>query len=542
MPNTTYRIEDLIKTGKNVDLTHYKTSLHDKIYDISYTVNNIMYDYIKELLDMSVEITLTEKEYNMYKYNPKRLAYKVYKSTDLYFIILILNDLTSYKDFDLTKVKIIHPKNIDILYEIMDSEKRYLSNSTVRMTSSSNKTYSVSSYGEKDDNILKLIEELQAQIDNIKGSIMDAIESVVGKDLDKILENIVNNEMTEIKNSIEQIINNNLTDVNNKITQLEQSIKNINILIETIVNGRLDERLAAIITRIDSIERSIPDRLKETLQKMRDDIDSLLPSLETIISERFKELLEKMGGDISSIGSNTTRDIGFSLLPPLHLGIQQDTEMLLPYNGTIINGTISTPIEDIKTSNIIVVLHIWDKGEKKWKESFKFNLHRDKYIDRFIMNIPIEDQPIRLSIESGSLNNVNGLLIVLSVLEKPGSNRKEGIIEPKKVIRNGMNVMQIPIDINSYKGMIDIAEKIQPSVDPAKYFLEVDGKIYSVVNNSLLVIDEFNESNFNKFGAIDIKDFSQNIKYISPMYSRKYEFDTGNIYITNIDMNSKGGV
>ena len=52
-----------------------------------FIIRNIINDYVYELKELSIEVKLTTDEIYKYKYNPKRLAYDVYGSTKLFFII-----------------------------------------------------------------------------------------------------------------------------------------------------------------------------------------------------------------------------------------------------------------------------------------------------------------------------------------------------------------------------------------------------------------------------------------------------------------------
>lgn len=95
--------------------------------NIEYDVFNVVSDYMNELKAMAKEVELTETEYYTYRYRPKILAHYLYGNSELYFIILWLNDMWSAKDFNIKKIKLI--KNSDLaqaLSSINASERSFI--------------------------------------------------------------------------------------------------------------------------------------------------------------------------------------------------------------------------------------------------------------------------------------------------------------------------------------------------------------------------------------------------------------------------------
>ena len=89
-PETTSTIEEFIScknTDKNIyysELSIFEKSIDGSQVLLSY---NILNDYYDEIFDKAVTIELTDKEYNTYQYQPKRLAYDIYGSTEYNIII-----------------------------------------------------------------------------------------------------------------------------------------------------------------------------------------------------------------------------------------------------------------------------------------------------------------------------------------------------------------------------------------------------------------------------------------------------------------------
>lgn len=114
---TTTTIEDFIEAGKDVTITYYNLSILQQVDNIQYSTENVLYDYMDELSKMAVNVVMTDNEYNKYCYKPKLLSYDVYGSTELYFVILALNNMCDIKDFNIKKLKLI---NKDVLLQTLE--------------------------------------------------------------------------------------------------------------------------------------------------------------------------------------------------------------------------------------------------------------------------------------------------------------------------------------------------------------------------------------------------------------------------------------
>ncbi len=114
-PKDAYTVEKLISAGKNVILSYNNFSILEKINDMLLPTNNIIYDYMDELRDYIVTVTLSDLERIKYKYKPKLLAFDVYGSTDLYFVIMTLNGIIDIRDFDLEKVNMFKKEHMNTL-------------------------------------------------------------------------------------------------------------------------------------------------------------------------------------------------------------------------------------------------------------------------------------------------------------------------------------------------------------------------------------------------------------------------------------------
>lgn len=127
--NKTFTLDQFADSKSSNDISYYSMSLLEKDpqNNIEYDVFNVVSDYMNELKAMAKEVTLSETEYYTYRFKPKLLAHYLYGNTELYFIILWLNDMWSVKDFNLRTIKLI--KNDELaqaLSSINASEKSFI--------------------------------------------------------------------------------------------------------------------------------------------------------------------------------------------------------------------------------------------------------------------------------------------------------------------------------------------------------------------------------------------------------------------------------
>lgn len=135
-PGKTSTIAEFISFKNSDDISYNNLSFRDKYDNIIYPIKNIIDDYIDELKELVVEVTMSQEEYLKYKYKPKLLANDVYGNGELDFIILRLNDICNMKEFDSQTIKLIRDNDLDeFLTAIYSSNKEdidiYNSNSEI---------------------------------------------------------------------------------------------------------------------------------------------------------------------------------------------------------------------------------------------------------------------------------------------------------------------------------------------------------------------------------------------------------------------------
>lgn len=99
-PMYTHTLSEFIMSGSSIQVISYpKLLFTERIGNIIFTVKNILQDYLPELKQRTIKVTLSDTEQRKYRYNPKRLAADVYGYTDLYYIILLMNGMIDVREF-----------------------------------------------------------------------------------------------------------------------------------------------------------------------------------------------------------------------------------------------------------------------------------------------------------------------------------------------------------------------------------------------------------------------------------------------------------
>ena len=103
-PALTYTLSEFISLGMQDEMTYRNFSIISYRMNTEFVDQNILDYYIKELKSVCMKITeFTNEEIKRYMYSPDLLAYDVYGSTQLDFIILLCNGMIDPKEF-LSKV------------------------------------------------------------------------------------------------------------------------------------------------------------------------------------------------------------------------------------------------------------------------------------------------------------------------------------------------------------------------------------------------------------------------------------------------------
>ena len=127
-PALTHTLQEFIKMQSTDEMTYRNFSILEKSHNLEILDHNIIRDYMTELEPYYQYIVLTYDEAVKYKYAPDLLAYDVYGSVQLDFVVMMLNDVIDPKEFVFDEVILLYKDALDILLsEIYSSEIDYIS-------------------------------------------------------------------------------------------------------------------------------------------------------------------------------------------------------------------------------------------------------------------------------------------------------------------------------------------------------------------------------------------------------------------------------
>ena len=127
-PFTSSTIQEYIELGRLDEYTNYTFSILDKIDNLEFPIHNILEnDYLDELKSISIKYTMTDDQFRKYKYKPQLLAFDLYNNPELYFIILLINDMTTKKEFDNQTIYVIEKQHLyTLLNAIYSAQSEFI--------------------------------------------------------------------------------------------------------------------------------------------------------------------------------------------------------------------------------------------------------------------------------------------------------------------------------------------------------------------------------------------------------------------------------
>ena len=118
-----YGVEEL-----RVDAFHLKEVFFQDGMNHKIVVNgdNIADKYAIELEENKKTVEFTTKEYYKYRFNPKVLSYDLYGTTELWFFLLMANEIYTISEFDFKKLKLFDASIISKLNRMLELDKEFL--------------------------------------------------------------------------------------------------------------------------------------------------------------------------------------------------------------------------------------------------------------------------------------------------------------------------------------------------------------------------------------------------------------------------------
>ena len=129
-PATTYTLPDCVQYGVSDEQTYKNFSITRNTLDAQFVDIDLIDFYIDELKAICVKVEkFTTEEIAEYKYHPDLLAYYLYGSTQLDFVLMLCNGIIDPKDFDFKRGYLLVPRKdmlTTFLSEVYNSEKDWI--------------------------------------------------------------------------------------------------------------------------------------------------------------------------------------------------------------------------------------------------------------------------------------------------------------------------------------------------------------------------------------------------------------------------------
>ena len=126
-PAQTYTLDQFIEMKDIDNMTYRNFSILQKIDGVEHLDHNLVEDYLEELKNVCISVTLSDQEYKKYKYAPDLLAYDIYGSVQLDFVILLLNDTIDPKEFTKKTVLLPYASGLSVFLDtIYSKESNYI--------------------------------------------------------------------------------------------------------------------------------------------------------------------------------------------------------------------------------------------------------------------------------------------------------------------------------------------------------------------------------------------------------------------------------
>lgn len=129
-------VQEFIALKNSDELTYYNYSIIEYLNGFDMFITNLLYDYEEEIKEMAVTLQLTDVEKAKYRYKPYLLAFDIYGSTEMKFIIMMLNNIIDPKEFNFDRIKVIRYGDLlTILNRLQAVNEEYMNNNRSKLKS-----------------------------------------------------------------------------------------------------------------------------------------------------------------------------------------------------------------------------------------------------------------------------------------------------------------------------------------------------------------------------------------------------------------------
>lgn len=121
--NKCTHIGDFTKYEKELKVSHsslfLKSSISTSDKNIIINAKSLISKYYDIIIKNTISVTLSDTDYLRYRYNPKLYCYEKYGTTELWSLLLKVNNMTSVTEFTSKSFTAFSSKILDVINEVL---------------------------------------------------------------------------------------------------------------------------------------------------------------------------------------------------------------------------------------------------------------------------------------------------------------------------------------------------------------------------------------------------------------------------------------
>lgn len=111
-------MDEYVEEGKALPFSRATNLFRTTVDDVIVPYQTVVCRYYDSLKKYIVEKTLTDEEYDLFKFNPRFLSKQLYGTPELWADLLYINNMVSVSEFKKRTVKVFTTNIIDAIIEI----------------------------------------------------------------------------------------------------------------------------------------------------------------------------------------------------------------------------------------------------------------------------------------------------------------------------------------------------------------------------------------------------------------------------------------
>lgn len=127
------KISDFISLGKQSSLTPESFTQRFVIGELNVPIVDVIRDKYYDIIKQNSHLVEFDDDrvFQSVMYSPRRLSLVLYGTTDLWHLLLWINNMKSNTEFTKKKIYIFDPERLDLINDIINKESHLLNDTTI---------------------------------------------------------------------------------------------------------------------------------------------------------------------------------------------------------------------------------------------------------------------------------------------------------------------------------------------------------------------------------------------------------------------------